>query len=215
MKYNLKSYFLKNKVRAFTLVELIVVIGLFSSIATVTLGTLFNAQAINVRLQQTQSVLDNFNLSIQTVARDIRFGSDFYGTSTIPSAEVPTPTKRRSCATGCSVLVLKPSDASSTLDRVVYSVTNGILYKTTYFVGDPKKVLQMTTDEITIDNMTFYVKGAQSVSGTNDDGNATDYEQPLITLLISGHSNQAQGVNRAPVTISIETNISARELDIK
>ena len=73
----MNSIFFKKTAKAFTLVEMLVVVGLFSSIATLSLGALFNAQTINGNLQKTQAILDNINLSIQTMTRDIRFGSDF------------------------------------------------------------------------------------------------------------------------------------------
>ena len=68
----------------FSLVEILVVLGLFSSIATLALGSLFNAQSLNGRLQETQAILDNINLSMQTITRDIRFGSEFYATTSVP-----------------------------------------------------------------------------------------------------------------------------------
>ena len=81
MPISMKNFFKipqSPQIKAFSLVEILVVLGLFSSIATLSLGALFNAQAINAHLQATQAILDNINLSSQTITRDIRFGSLFH-----------------------------------------------------------------------------------------------------------------------------------------
>lgn len=200
---------------AFTLVELLVVLGLFTSIATLSLGALFNAQTINGRLQETQAILDNINLSTQTVIRDIRFGSDFYATSTLPST---IPTVRRNCMYGgpdvCPVLIFRPSDAADDSDRIAYYVKNGVLYKDSYPKTGPQETLQMTSDEVTIKSLTFYVKGANTSDGSSDEFGLTDYEQPLIIMLITGVTKPSTR-SIVPVVFSMQTSMSARELDNK
>lgn len=204
-----------SSLQAFTLVELLVVLGLFTSIATLSLGALFNAQTINGRLQETQAILDNINLSTQTVIRDIRFGSDFYATSSLP---IIVPTVRRNCIYGgpnvCSVLIFRPSDAVDDLDRVAYYINNGVLYKDSYPKTGATETLQMTSDEVTIKSITFYVKGANTSDGSSDDLGATDYEQPLIIMLITGITKPSTR-SIAPVTFSMQSSMSARELDNK
>ena len=79
MKYLFK-FKSKKSLKGFTLIELMVVIALFSTIMTVAIGALFSAQAVNVKLQQTQIVIDGINLAIEEMVRDIRYGSQFYCT---------------------------------------------------------------------------------------------------------------------------------------
>ena len=214
MKFFTKKYFSQG----FSLVEILVVLGLFSSIATLSLGSLFNAQSVNRRLQETQAILDNINLSTQTITRDIRFGVDFYATSSIPYGNDSPSTKRRNCtydampSIACGVLIFTSSEASSTLDRVMYYAKNGVLYKTTYPYGEASSTEQMTSSDVVINSLIFYLEGAQTSSGTNDDNDAIDYKQPLITLLLSGTTRSASGVV-ASTTFSFQTNISPRELD--
>lgn len=202
---------------AFTIVEILVVLGLFSSIATLSLGALFNAQAINGRLQETQSILDNINLSAQTITRDIRFGSDFYATTSVPTTFVPRVRKNAPYGVdgspgGGTVLVFKSSDAVDDNDRTVLYVQNGILYKKEFPVSGATETLQMTTNDVYIKSMTFYIEGAQTSDGSKDDASATDYKQPLITLLISGSTKPAKKAVEA-ATFDIQTSISAREPD--
>ena len=204
-------------IKAFTLVEILVVLGLFSSISTLVLGTLFNAQAINSRLQETQAIFDNINLSTQTITRDIRFGSDFYGTTTLPVVSVPLPTIRRSCPQslgGCNVLIFKPADAVDDRDRVVYYVNNGVLFKEEYPFGSSATISQMTAGDVLIESLIFYVDGAQTSDGSNDENAAFDYIQPRVTLLVSGRTNPGS-TTKSPVRFNIQTTISSRGIDNK
>ncbi len=204
----------EKKIEGFTLVEILVVLGLFSSIATLSLGALFNAQSVNARLQETQAILDNINLSSQTIIRDIRFGSNFYCTEQLP---VVIPTVRKNCVFGTSrgsVLIFKSSEASDELDRVAYYVKDGVLYKDIYPNVGAKTVLQMTSDDVSISSFTFNVDGAQTSTGLDDDGNAIDYRQPLITMYLSGVTKPAKA-STPPATFDVQTTISAREIDNK
>ena len=202
--------------RGFSLVEILVVLGLFSSIATLSLGSLFNAQAVNRRLQETQTILDNINLSTQSITRDIRFGTIFYATTSIPVGDERPTTKRRDCAiegsVNCTVLIFRPADTEHDNDRVVYYLRDGTLYKTLYLEGQASSTEQMTSDDVIISQMFFYVEGAQSSTGTNDDNDALDFEQPIITFFLSGYTKSFSKV-MASTTFNFETAISPRELD--
>ncbi len=209
-----------NNVQGFTLIELLVVLGLFSGIATISLGALFNAQSINARLQESQAILDNVNLSTQTIARDIRFGSEFYCTTSLPLTSVLVPTIRKSCPYGVgltgggTVLIFRPAETSTSTDRVAYYLKNGVLYREDYPRNAASSTLQMTSNEVTIKSITFFVDGAQTSDGSNDDAGASDYKQPLISILISGDTKPTMSSVK-PVTFNIQTSVSAREIDNK
>ena len=213
----------KNKVQAFTLVELLVVLGLFSGIATIALGSLANVQTINSHLQQNQSVLDNVNLSTQIVMRDVRFGSEFYCAISLPTLSLPIPRTRNSCiqggiynsGNGGSVLIFEPADAATSTDRVAYYLLQGVLYKNEYYSG-ATNTLQITSNDVTITSLRFYVNGAQSSDGLSDEGSAFDYQQPLITMLVSGIATAELNTRKASSSaFSLETTVSARSLDNK
>ena len=197
--------------RGFTLVELMVTIAIFTSVMTIATGALFSAQALNTKLQETQTILDEVNLSIQIMSRDIRYGSQFYCTNneTDPSAVVPGA--RHSCPypTGFGALLFKPTDTlsgttDSTQDRVAYFVSNGILYKTEYPYGGTPQTYQITSQDIHINTLMFYVVGAENSS--------TDYNQPLITFVVSGVTIPTKP-SIQPVDFNVELSVSARGLD--
>ncbi len=87
-------YLNKNKISGFTLVEMIVVLGLFSFLMTLATGVIYSTHAIGIKLQETQTILDNVNLSMDTMSRDIRYGSNFYCSNTLV---VASSSLRKSC----------------------------------------------------------------------------------------------------------------------
>lgn len=205
MKYlfKLKS---KTTVKGFTLIELMVVIALFTTIMTISIGALYSAQAINTKLQQTQIILDGVNLATEEIIRDIRYGLIFYCTDTVPTV---SPDRMDCYPNGNTVLVFKPGNAltsaKSSSDRIVYYISNGSIFKKEFPEGVPSTPIQITVSNVVIDKLTFYVKGSGLVS-------SGDYIQPVITLAITGTTKPSNG-NVAPVTFSVETSSSARALD--
>lgn len=199
--------------KGFTLVELMVVIALFTTIMTVAIGSLFSAQAINVKLQQTQVVIDGINLAVEEMVRDIRYGSTFYCTdfSFVQNLSGSMP-DRQDCLypTGNKALVFKPANAltqaNSSNDRIAYYISNGTLLKKLFPEGDTTGIaIAITAPDIKIDSLLFFVKGTgTSVSTT------PDYIQPVITISISGVTTKSQ-TNQ--VNFAVQTTSSARKID--
>lgn len=206
------------KRKAFTLVEILVVIALFSSISTLSLGALFNAQAINTRLQETQSILDNINLSVLSVSREVRFGTEF-ACVVIPTNYMTDymryfipPTTPDNCTytdTPGNLLAFKKSDAENSSDRTIFYVENGVLYKKDFPFGLQPTVYQMTSNDVEIRTLTFYVEGAESSVAP-----IPDYKQPLVTMLLSGVTKPSS-ITNTPVEFNLEIIMSSRQPDNK
>jgi type II secretory pathway pseudopilin PulG len=200
------------RAKGLSLVEILVVLGLFSGVATLALGALFNTQAINNKLVENQSILDNVNLSLQTVTRDIRYGTDFYCSSSLTAAT----TTRRSCdyaSGGGAVLSFRSTDASNDDDRVTYYVQDGVLYKRENPSAGEPSTYQVTAKDIFITSLHLYVDGAYATDpSVSYDGVSLDYSQPRVVLLVSGRSNSPRP-STIPATFSIQTTVSPRLLD--
>ncbi len=225
-------YTLKNKywtLRGFTLVEMLVVLGLFSFIMTLATSVLYSTQAINVKLQETQSVLDNVNVSLETMVRDIRYGSNFHCMDTLPDMTTDvTYLARRNCnyqnegeGHGGKVLFLKPIDAVDKDDRIVYfattTATGMIIQKNEYYFNKPPESFQITADDVKIKALYFYVVGASSTvpekDGFGDDiVGSEDYVQPLITITASGETIPVKEDSTSTPFV-IQTSVSSRVLD--
>ena len=218
--------------KGFTLVEILVVLGLFSSVMTIAVGALLSAQSINVKLQDSQSVLDNMNLSVETMSREIRYGSEFHCDDTLEIAlQTASSSLRKDCqfvdatSGGGAVLIFKPNNFTSD-DRVAYYVSEqGVLLKDEY-IGGATTTYQITSDSVTIRSLVFYVTGAYTLSGTTKNAvNANDFDQPLITVTIDGETKPVKKYlqtiagegsakrNIKAVRFTLQTSVSSRILD--
>lgn len=197
-------------VKGFTLVELLVSTAIFILVVTLSTGALFSAQALNVRLQQTQTVLDSVNLAVEIMVRDIRYGTNFYCDTVVQNVQ-----GKKDCSysngVGGNVLIFTPpvgltGTTDATLDRIIYFVSNGALYKNEYPYGaSPRLNIQITPTDVSLNPITFYVRGSNTPA-------SLDYNQPVITLLVSGVTIPIKSTID-PVTFNVQTTISSRTID--
>jgi prepilin-type N-terminal cleavage/methylation domain-containing protein len=224
----MSTFFLKKNMstKGFTLVELLVSSAIFSTVLIISIGALFSAQAINTRLQETQIILDGVNLATEVMARDIRYGSDFHCEAAFPL--VHATSSRIGCdypGSPGTVLVFKPAVRLSgttdyTQDRVAYSVqdvtysgvTRGVIIKVEYPFGAQARTYQVTPSDVNIRSLIFFVKGANSSNGAIDVASAFDYDQPTVTLSISGITVPSKTTVPA-VEFSLQTSVTSRGLD--
>lgn len=220
------------KSKGFTLVEMLVVLGLFSFIMTLATSVLYSTQAINLKLQESQAVLDNVNVSLETMTRDIRYGSKFYCLDTLPSntsiwTDESYKTQRRNCSYqtvgdnhGGEVLIFKPIDAVDNNDRVAYyastTVSGNVILKEENVSGI-KTTYQITANDVKINSLIFYVVGASSTILSKDSlsvdiPGSNDYIQPLVTLTVSGETIPIKG-GATTTPFIMQTSISSRLLD--
>lgn len=197
--------------RGFTLVELLVTMAIFTTVITIAVGALFSAQAVNTRLEQTQSVLDGVNLATEVIIRDIRYGSHFYCSTVLPNPIIVSP-QECSYPTSGTVLVFKPTmslpgTADPDNDRVAYYVSNGMIYKNLYPYGGTVQTQQISSNDVDVERLAFYSEGLQPSTGAGADNN-----QPLITMVLAGVTIPRK-VTTIPVSFSVQTSGSSRLLD--
>lgn len=70
---------MKNKKpKAFTLIEIIVALSIFSIVAVVALGALVKIISANKKAQTLQAAMTNVNFAFDAISRDLRVGSTYY-----------------------------------------------------------------------------------------------------------------------------------------
>lgn len=211
------KYFFGKKIKGFTLVEMIVVLGLFSFLMTLATGVLYSTQAISVKLQETQAILDNVNLSMDTMSRDIRYGSNFHCTNTLNNS---SSSLRKNCIYengGGRIIIFKPNNSATSSDRVAYyssTTPNGKVILKDEYTQSGTSTYQITANDVKINSLVFYVDGANSMSTTTVENadDIKDFVQPFIILTISGETRPLS-ITASSTKFSIETSLSARELD--
>lgn len=185
----------------FTLVEMIVAVGLFAVVMIVCVSALLSLVNANRKAQALQSVMNNLNIALDGMVRSIRMGSDYDGSLGCSAIDSSNP---QDCTSGATTLVFEPfgGDTSDSGDNRVYvfdSETHRI-YKSED--GNPLNGIPLTAPEVSIDEMLFYVVGT----------NRGDTIQPKVVVVIKGSAGVPGSVART--TFHIQATAVQRVLDL-
>lgn len=85
----------KRREAGFTLLEMIVSIGIFTFVAVIAVGSLVRISSLNRQAQSMQSSVNNINYILENMTREMRFGSYFHCTNnngTFPASTLNTLT---------------------------------------------------------------------------------------------------------------------------
>ncbi|MFA4890508.1 MAG: type II secretion system protein [Candidatus Paceibacterota bacterium] len=123
------------KQRGFTLIEIIVAIGIFTAVITMALATFLNISNIQRKAGALRAINDNLNFALEVMSRDIRTGKSYCPPSL------------------CSASSFAFTNSQAKL--IVYQF-NGTDYSIERSEnGEP--FLRLTSPEIKIDNLVFIV----------------------------------------------------------
>lgn len=179
--------------RGYTLVELIVSIGIFALVMVLASGAYLVMIGLNREAQGTATGIDNLSFALENIQRTIRTGSQYFCAGTADG----------NCPNGGSSLVFRDASART----VTYSFSGSTIYETICLpLGGPCSAPLSLTDPIVsidIDKSQFYVTGAEQ---TPD-----DYIQPHVTVIIVG--NIAIGPGKT-LPFTIQTGATMRGPDI-
>jgi prepilin-type N-terminal cleavage/methylation domain-containing protein len=121
------------KQKGFTLIEIIVAIGIFTAVITMALATFLNISNIQRKAGALRAINDNLNFSLELMSREIRSGKDY-----CPSFS-------------CSISSFKFTNSQG--EDIVYGLNNFSIERSVNG-GSP---LRLTSPEIKIDNLEFIV----------------------------------------------------------
>ncbi len=176
------------KSAGFTLLEMIVSLGIFAVAALLATSSLLSLTDAQKKAYFLQSTYDNIRFALETMAKDTRTGDVFYcGASFDDLPAVPVP---KDCASGGPSLTYKNVAGNN----IAYRILNGKIEK---FV-DGVSAGYMTSGDTVIDTMTFYVLGSP----------AGDNLQPRVTIIIKGTA----GSGRSASKFNLQTTISQRKI---
>jgi prepilin-type N-terminal cleavage/methylation domain-containing protein len=189
----------------FTLIEIIVAVGLFSVVMLVSTGALLALVTANRKAQVTQSVMNNLNIALDGMVRNIREGTSFHcgsGTGLI--------TQPADCATnvgpagGDTLFGFRPFAPAHDVDRTIYYFQNGRIYQQQYINGAYQTAIAITASEVQIDTMRFYVTG--TITG--------DQYQPRVVMVVKGTVGYPSSTAKVRSSFNIQATAVQRVLDL-
>jgi prepilin-type N-terminal cleavage/methylation domain-containing protein len=186
--------------RAFTLVEMIVAVGLFAIVMLVCVGSLLALVAANQKVQALQSVMNNLNLSLDGMIRTIRMGSIYR------CATANSPLTSADCPSSGPIFAFEPYGNSSSDPAWVYSFdSDGSICGQAHSLCRQKGAeapQPLTAPEVTIDSLQFYVVGTSPA----------DALQPKVVIVIKGTAPVSN--SKAKSTFHIQVTAVQRLLDL-
>lgn len=173
--------------KGFTLVEVIVAVGIFSLVMLVAMGAVLSIVGANKKAQSLHNVINNFNLAVESMVRDMRTGYEYVCGGDSDSCN------------GASTFAFKSTQSSPT------GVPQNIIYRhegdsITKQVGAGGDSVELTSEEVKVNRLEFYMSG----------GTAGDLKQPLVLVIIEGESTINGDVSR----FNLQTLVSQRQIDI-
>jgi len=206
-----------NKQSGFTLIEMIVSLGVFSVVVTIAVGALLILVASNRQLQTEQSVLSNLGFAIDSMTREIRTGTYYYCMSNDAPGLGATAYDQDSlnfntndCPDGNDsdhqtqgVSFVEGGDSlTGGASRIMYyfNSVDGNLYRR-IGAAAPESIVG---DAVDIRQAEFYVTGSEPLSDSGES------RQPAVTIVIEA----AESSDTSAKIHTIQTTVTQRAIDI-
>lgn len=186
----------KEKNSGFTLVELLVAMGVFVVIVMFTTGSVLGILDAGRKSKAITAVMTNLNFTLEVLSREIKFGSKYYC-----GIETPPFTAYLNCpSNGQDSISFIASDGS----EIIYRLNNAQIVKSI----NGGAFVAVTAPDIVIQNLKFFVFNAypQSSCPTN-----CDYAQPKVVILVQGYAGSKPSIQSS---FSVQTTVSQRTLDL-
>lgn len=139
---------MKNQKSGFTLLEIIVAVGIFTVIMTIAMSGLLNLNAVNKDSINFSNLSDNIRFALEIMAKEARTGTIYNCGG--------TDLTRQNCSLGSSVLTFQ-----NALGQIVtYRLNNNRIEK-----SSGGNFLALTSSDVKVEDLKFVVSGA--LSGDN------------------------------------------------
>lgn len=187
-----------NKKKGFTLIEIMVSTSIFIVIMTMSMGSIYSVIDANRKSQSLRSIMDNLNITLESMTRVMRFGYTYH----CDADQISNP-----------VVLTLPSDCPDTINGAssisIYS-SSGVNYiyklensRITRYIGGASTPDYLTGADVTVESLKFFVYGSAKYSGLN-------FAQPLIVMVVKGYVGSKPTVKS---TFAIQTAVSQRLFD--
>ncbi len=170
--------------RGFTLIEIIVSVGIFSMVMLVVTAAYLTLITLDKEARTTNEVVANLSFAVDSIARNIRTGSTY------------------SCAGAGNGTCSQISFTDNQGQNVTYLLkSDGTIGQCTSGACSSSVATSLTDARITVTNLTFYVRGVGS----------GDMLQPQVTISIRGTMPAQRG---RTIDFSIQTGATERYIEL-
>jgi prepilin-type N-terminal cleavage/methylation domain-containing protein len=194
-----------NVKRGYTLLELIVSLGIFSMVMLVVLGAYVTLISLDRQARANGQLASSLSFGLESMARAIRTGGEYACNQNASSPNcVGGGTSISFCPEG---ITCRDGDADSQY-RVTYILKNdGSIGQCTGLSCTQDTAVPLTDPRITISTLRFYVRGVDQDSNplTNDT------VQPSVTIVVAGTMVTDAGESSS---FSIQTGATQRAIEL-
>lgn len=187
----------RTRTSGFTLVELIVSVGLFSIVVVIAMSAYLALISLDRKARATNDIMTNLSFVMESMSRNIRTGTTF----DCGGLGTPVP---MNCSGGSNSFSF--IDENGQVDTYLLNTTDGTIrtcQNTSACTANGATVL--TDPRINVTKLTFYTRGAPRGDGF----------QPNVIFVISGNINPYPAdPNSVPVSFTIEGGATQRILDL-
>ncbi len=203
MRKNTKNNTSGNAAAGFTVIEMMVAVALFAVVMVISAGALLALASANRKAQALQSVMNNLNITLDSMVRSMRGGSRY---DCQPAGAGVVPGRAHDCPTGDTQLAFEPHGGNpATPDQRVYAFIapngsqSGYIQRS---LDGGTTWTRVTAPEVSIVDMKFYVVGTTP----------GDTVQPKVVVEVKG----VAGASNAKITTTFHIQATAvqRILDL-
>ncbi|KND52139.1 MAG: putative Type IV pilus pilin [Parcubacteria bacterium C7867-003] len=193
-----------NSSKGFTLIEIMVSVSIFAVIMLMVSSSIYTVFDSNRKSQSLRAVMDNLNLSLESMTRTIRFGRNYHCDLNVSG------TSPNNCSSGASSMQLTNFSGSQVLYQLCTTGSNsGRVARSNDCTNGPF----ITGSDVTISKLMFYVLGAnQYVAGAGSCPGSNDCLQPRVVIVLEGYAG-TKLTSRS--SFSLQTTVSQRLVDVQ
>ncbi len=187
--------------KGFTLVEMLVAVGIFAVIMVMSVGSLISLMDANHKAQTLKTVVNNLHFALENMSRNIRTGHAYHCGASTGALGQP-----HDCATASDTSLAFTSRTGS---LVIYqwNANNQSIERS---LDGGESYVSITAPEIQVQQLRFYVDGSCK-KASSDPTCPSDSKQPRVLIVAKGFM-KSKGKSDSDFTI--ETVVSQRQLDI-
>ncbi len=189
---------LKNSIKGFTLIELMVSTTIFTIVMVMGLGSLVSTSNAAKSANKLRIAVDNINFAMESMTRDLRMGTNYYCLSSGDTINYSDTTLTKNCNSsqvGKKIAFIPQTKPPEILKRYAYQLYNNKLQKCT----KANSCIDIVSDKVEISYLRFYVSGAE----------LSDNQQPSVRIAIKG----VVTVGGMGTPFSIQTMVSQRSVE--